>query len=79
MAMVRKRHDAEFKKKVVLGAIRQQKTVNQITAEYGVHATQVNLWKKHLDAGRGVFRRLNSVKKNFERARFYLNFGCFWS
>jgi transposase len=24
----------------------QQKTVNQITAEYGVHATQVTEWKK---------------------------------
>ncbi len=46
MATVRKRHDAAFKKKVALEAIRQQKTVNEITSEYGVHATQVNLWKK---------------------------------
>lgn len=46
MAMVRKRHDPAFKKKVALEAIRQQKTVNEITSEYGVHATQVNLWKK---------------------------------
>jgi len=46
MATVRKRHDAAFKKKVALEAIRQQKTVNEITSEYGVHATQVNVWKK---------------------------------
>jgi transposase len=29
-----------------LEAIRQQKTINQITAEFGVHATRVNNWKK---------------------------------
>lgn len=46
MTTVRKKHDAAFKKKVALEAIRQQKTVNEITSEYGIHATQVNLWKK---------------------------------
>ncbi|MCP4701925.1 MAG: transposase, partial [Gammaproteobacteria bacterium] len=43
---VRKRHTAEFKTKVALEAIRQQKTVNELTAEYGIHGTQVNSWKK---------------------------------
>ena len=46
MANVRKRHTAEFKAKVAVDAIRQQKTANELTAEYGVHATQVNQWKK---------------------------------
>ncbi len=46
MARVRKNHNADFKKKVALEAIKQQKTINQITSEYGVHATQVNNWKK---------------------------------
>lgn len=46
MAGVRKRHTVEFKAKVALEAIRQQKTSNQLTAEYGIHATQVNAWKK---------------------------------
>ena len=46
MAGVRKRHTGEFKAKVALEAIRQQKTSNQLTAEYGIHATQVNAWKK---------------------------------
>ena len=46
MGNVRKRHSAEFKTKVAVEAIRQQKTANEITAEYGVHATQVNTWKK---------------------------------
>ena len=46
MATVRKRHTAEFKAKVAVEAIRQQKTTNELTAEYGIHATQINAWKK---------------------------------
>jgi len=46
MANVRTRHTAEFKTKVAVEAIRQQKTANELTAEYGIHATQINVWKK---------------------------------
>ena len=46
MANVRKRHTAEFKAKVAVEAIRQQKTANELTTEYGVHASQINIWKK---------------------------------
>ena len=46
MANVRKRHTTEFKAKVAVEAIRQQKTINELTAEYGIHATQINAWKQ---------------------------------
>ena len=46
MANARKRHSVEFKAKVAVEAIRQQKTTNELTAEYGVHATQIAAWKK---------------------------------
>jgi transposase len=46
MAKVRKNHTTEFKTKVAVETIRQQKTINDLTAEYGIHATQINLWKK---------------------------------
>jgi len=46
MASVRKRHTADFKTKVAVEAIRQRKTNNELTAEYGIHATQINTWKK---------------------------------
>lgn len=45
MAM-RKKHSVEFKVKVAVDAIRQLKTVNELTTEYGVHATQITTWKK---------------------------------
>lgn len=46
MPTQRKRHNADFKAKVALSAIRQDKTINQLTTEYGVHATQIHNWKK---------------------------------
>ncbi len=56
MANVRKRHPAEFKAKVALAAIRQQKTTSELTAEYGVLATQISAWKKQvLDALPQIF------------------------
>lgn len=46
MSSIRKHHSAEFKTKVALEAIRQQKTQSELTSEYGVHTTQINTWKK---------------------------------
>jgi len=46
MATVRQKHPAEFKAKVAVEAIRQQKTTHELTAEYGIHATPINAWKK---------------------------------
>jgi len=61
MMIVRKTHTTQFKTKVALEAIREQKTVNELTAEYGVHATQINTWKKQiLSAIPDVFSRKNN-------------------
>ncbi|MGZ8152866.1 MAG: hypothetical protein ACXWT2_07080 [Methylovulum sp.] len=45
MVNVRRNHTTEFKTKVAVEAIRQQKTINELTTKYGVHATQINLRK----------------------------------
>ena len=45
MTVSRTRYTAKFKAKVAIEAIRQRKTINEITSEYGIHATQVNTWK----------------------------------
>ena len=44
----RKNFSGELKAKVALEAIRGIKTVNEIGQEFGVHPTQVGLWKKEL-------------------------------
>lgn len=57
MTGIRKRHTADFKSKVALEAIRQQQTTNELTTKYGVHATQINAWKKQaLSAIPAAFR-----------------------
>ena len=44
--MKRKQQSKEFKAKVALEALKGQKTVNEIAAEYEVHPSQINIWKK---------------------------------
>ena len=46
MAGVRKTHSAQFKTKVVVEAIKERTTINKLTAEYGIHASQLSSWKK---------------------------------
>lgn len=60
----RKRHTAEFKAKVALEALKEEKTVNQIASEYEVHATQVSTWKKQaLEQIADGFRSKKELKK----------------
>jgi len=41
-----KQYSAEEKAKIVIEAIKGELTIAQITSKYGVHATQINNWKK---------------------------------
>jgi transposase-like protein len=42
---------AEFKAKVALAAIQEQKTVQQLATLFDVHPTQIHQWKKQLLSG----------------------------
>lgn len=48
MSTTRKRHSAAFKAKVALEAVKEVKTLNEISSEYGVHQVQISQWKKQL-------------------------------
>lgn len=42
----RKQHSAEMKAKVAIAAIKGQHTASELASMYGVHATQIGVWKK---------------------------------
>ena len=47
----RKSHTAAFKAQVALAAVKGDKTVNELAAQFGVHPTPIHGWKKQLLAG----------------------------
>ena len=46
MSVQRKRYSAEEKTRVAIEAIKGQKTLSELAAEYGVHPSQITQWKK---------------------------------
>ena len=43
---MRKQYTAAFKAQVVVELLKEEKTVSQISSEYGVHFTMLHRWKK---------------------------------
>jgi transposase-like protein len=48
---MRKHFSSEFKAKVALEAFKGEKTIAQLSSEYGVHATQIGQWKELVQVG----------------------------
>ncbi|PIZ03728.1 MAG: hypothetical protein COY58_07790 [Gammaproteobacteria bacterium CG_4_10_14_0_8_um_filter_38_16] len=46
MSVKRRKYSPAEKAKIALEAIKGELTMAQIIAKYGVHATQVSVWKK---------------------------------
>lgn len=45
---IRRVHDANFKTKVVLEALKGVKTLAQISSDFGIHAQQITDWKRQV-------------------------------
>jgi putative transposase len=45
---IRKNYDSNFKARVVLEALKNQRTIAEIASEYGVHANQITKWKRQV-------------------------------
>jgi transposase-like protein len=55
---------AEFKAKVALAALQDQKTVQQLATLYAVHPSQVQQWKKQLLVGApSLFETVDRVQE----------------
>jgi transposase len=48
---IRRNYDESFKTKVVLETLKEQKTLTQLSSEFGLHVNQISDWKKQAIAG----------------------------
>lgn len=48
MGSIRRNYPAAFKVKMALAAIKGDKTMAQLSSEFGVHTNQIQQWKKRL-------------------------------
>ena len=54
----RRNHDAAFKARVGLEAVKGERTVSELAAAYGVHPTMIDQWKRSLlEGAAGIFER----------------------
>ena len=62
MVKTRKSFSKEFKAKVAFEALKLEKTLAELSSEFGVHVSQITKWKKELADGIPcVFRNLSPV------------------
>lgn len=69
MGEIRKQYSPTFKARVVLELLRETRSVSELAAEYGVHPTQLQRWRKAaLEKLPQVFARESSREE--EKARY---------
>ena len=49
--IVKRQHSPAFKARVAFEALKGEKTLAEISSQFGIHTTQVNRWKKELVEG----------------------------
>jgi transposase-like protein len=82
MKAKRRRHDATFKARVALEALKGTKTVQEIAKEFDLHPVQISEWKKMMqERAANVFERgaaggsANSEDFETERAALHSKIG----
>jgi len=76
---IRKNHEAAFKAKVALEALKGEKTMAELSSEYAVHPNQIRQWRQKLvDELPGVFsdrRQRNDKEAEEVTAELYRQIG----
>lgn len=65
---IRRNHPAAFKAKVALEAIKEKRTIAELSSLYGVHSTQITKWKRQaLDVLSSAFSDGQKQKEHDDR------------
>ena len=65
---MKQKRGAKFKCKVALEALKENRTLNEIAKDYGIHPIQVGRWKKELiEKSKDLFVDKRRKKKNQEQ------------
>ena len=66
----RRRFDETFKATVVLEALKEEKTLQELAEEYEVHPNQISAWKQQLLSGAGtLFERKNKKHEELDQVK----------
>jgi len=67
MGKKRNKYSAEFKAKVALAALKNEETVSELGARFGVHPTMITTWKRTLLEGAAdIFDKGQKARKQTE-------------
>jgi transposase-like protein len=67
MKRQRRNHSAAFKAKVALEAAKEEKTLAELSQQYGVHVQQISAWKRQLlDQVSEIFENSVDRKRDIE-------------
>jgi transposase len=71
MGTTRRKFTSEFKKKVVLEALKERNTIQELAAKYEIHPQQITDWKRYfMDNSDAAFERPGSEDgKNAEQEK----------
>ncbi len=68
MSNKRKRYNPEFKAKVALAAFKNEETMSELAARFGIHPTMIAAWKRALlDGAANIFDKNQKAKKQTDK------------